>query len=81
MFRAVRSLSILVRLALLVGGVGLLTPAPVLAQGGCINGYIGGQWPCANVELISQVPNEDMGDMAANDLWGWTDPLLSLIHI
>ena len=75
MFRAVRSLSILVHLAFLVGGVGLLTPAPVLAQGGCINGYIGGQWPCANVELISQVPNEDMGDMAANDLWGWTDPL------
>ena len=35
MFRAVRSLSILVRrLALLVGGVGLLTPALVLAQGG-----------------------------------------------
>ena len=75
MFRAVRSLSFLVRFALLVGGGGLLATAPVLAQGGCINGYIGGEWPCANVELISQVPNEDMGSMAANDLWGWTDPL------
>lgn len=40
-----------------------------------MNGMVDGQWPCSNVELMAIVPNENTGGMAANDLWGWTDPL------
>ena len=57
-------------------GAGLGLPSEgLLAQGACINGMVDGQWPCSNVELLGHVPIEDTGGMAANDLWGWTDPL------
>jgi len=47
----------------------------LLAQGACVNGMVDGQWPCSNVELMGSVSIEETGGMAANDLWGWTDPL------
>jgi len=44
-------------------------------QGKCISGLVNDTWPCHKVELLSQVPNVMTGNMSANDLWGWTDPL------
>ncbi len=38
-------------------------------------GFVNETWPCHKVELLAQVPNVMTGDMTANDLWGWTDPL------
>lgn len=44
-------------------------------QGHCIGGFVNGEWPCHKVELLSHVPNSMTGNYAANDLWGWTDPV------
>lgn len=45
------------------------------SQGQCIGGMVNNTWPCENVELLAHVPNVMTGDLNANDLWGWTDPL------
>ena len=74
MFRAMRCLCSLVRLALLLGVSIHGVVGSLHAQGGCVNGLVNGEWPCSNVELMGQVSNEDTGGLAANDLWGWTDP-------
>jgi choice-of-anchor B domain-containing protein len=55
-------------------------PAPYNAMGytPCTNG-MAGIFPCSNVDLMSYLPLRDIGgtrsNSAANDIWGWTDPL------
>ena len=44
-------------------------------QGKCVAGMIDDTWPCSNVELMAHMPNLMTGGVAANDVWGWTDPL------
>ena len=44
----------------------------------CSGGFAG-PYPCANVDLLTHLPLADIGgtrsNSAANDIWGWTDPL------
>ena len=53
----------------------LLVPARPWLQGHCVGGLVDGTWPCHKVEMMAHVPNSMTGNMNANDLWGWTDPL------
>lgn len=41
----------------------------------CVSGMAAG-YPCRNIDLLSVVPPQELGDASAtlNDLWGWTDP-------
>lgn len=39
----------------------------------CVNGSAG-PFPCANIDLLSFIPLNDMGAREGNDVWGWTDP-------
>jgi choice-of-anchor B domain-containing protein len=49
-------------------GVEVSTPAP------CIAGFAG-PYPCENVDLAAVVPLAELGGVAGNDSWGWTDPV------
>lgn len=40
----------------------------------CVGG-MAGSYPCDNVDLMAFVPLATFGASAANDIWGWTDPL------
>ena len=60
MFRAMRCLCSLVRLALLLG-VSIHGVVGFSTLRGCVNGLVNGEWPCSKVELMGQVPNEDTG--------------------
>lgn len=44
-----------------------------LADVPCEDGFAG-PFPCDNVDLLSFVPNAELGGGNGNDLWGWTDP-------
>ena len=55
-------------------------PASLQALGSadCVDGFAG-PYPCKNVDLLAFMPLADIGgtrsNSAANDIWGWTDPL------
>ena len=49
--------------------------AQMAGQGKCISGLVNETWPCHRVEMMAHVPNVMTGGVAANDIWGWTDPL------
>ncbi len=53
----------------------LLIAQGLMGQGHCLGGLVNETWPCHKVELLSHVPNVMTGELTANDLWGWTDPL------
>jgi choice-of-anchor B domain-containing protein len=52
-----------------------LSTAQLAGQGKCISGLVNETWPCHQVEMLAHVPNVMTGGVAANDLWGWTDPV------
>ncbi|MEM6640551.1 MAG: choice-of-anchor B family protein [Pseudomonadota bacterium] len=39
----------------------------------CEAGFAG-PYPCNNIDLLSFLPNSDIGGGNGNDIWGWTDP-------
>ncbi|MBW3659205.1 MAG: choice-of-anchor B family protein [Actinobacteria bacterium] len=39
----------------------------------CTDGFAG-PYPCENVDLAAVVPLAELGGVAGNDSWGWTDP-------
>ena len=39
----------------------------------CVRGRAG-IYPCDKVDMMSQVPREELGLSFVNDIWGWTDP-------
>jgi len=49
-----------------------------MSASGCVGGLAGG-YPCNNVDLEAFMPLAEIGgtssNSAANDIWGWTDPL------
>ena len=52
--------------------------SPGLAQSPCVNGsanYNGTNYPCSNVDLLSTLGVNQVGNGDMNDIWGWTDPL------
>ena len=52
--------------------------SPGLAQSPCVNGsanYNGTNYPCSNVDLLSTLGVNQVGNGEMNDIWGWTDPL------
>ncbi|TDQ32706.1 choice-of-anchor B family protein [Zeaxanthinibacter enoshimensis] len=40
----------------------------------CEDGFAG-TYPCNGYDLIGRITLQDMGAIAGNDIWGWTDPL------
>ena len=40
----------------------------------CVRG-MAGEYPCKNIDLLSQVGLEELGLSYVNDTWGWTDPV------
>ena len=34
-----------------------------------------GIYPCSGYDLLGRIPLSAFGAMAANDIWGWTDPM------
>lgn len=41
----------------------------------CIDGLSDGKYACENIDLLSNLPLEELGeDQTIFDLWGWTDP-------
>lgn len=40
----------------------------------CENG-MAGIYPCNGYDLLGRIPLSDFGALAANDIWGWTDPM------
>ncbi|HEX2030941.1 MAG TPA: choice-of-anchor B family protein [Actinomycetota bacterium] len=71
---------LLVSLAvLLLASMPLAPPAaaqPSSTQGPieCTDGFAG-VYPCQDVDLLSFIPNGNLGGGTGNDVWGWTDPL------
>jgi choice-of-anchor B domain-containing protein len=54
--------------------------AGALGPTACTDGFAG-PYPCSNVDLLAYLPLSDIGgtrsNSAANDIWGWTDPVSS----
>ncbi|MBW3620255.1 MAG: choice-of-anchor B family protein [Actinobacteria bacterium] len=50
------------------------TPVEVPAPAACTSGFAG-PYPCENVDLAAVVPLAELGGVAGNDSWGWTDPV------
>jgi choice-of-anchor B domain-containing protein len=48
--------------------------APVLGVD-CSDAGLAGPYPCADVDLMAQLPHGDIGGGSGNDIWGWTDPV------
>lgn len=44
-----------------------------MAETPCVDGFAG-EYPCANVDLLSFLPLNSIGGGEGNDIWGWTDP-------
>jgi choice-of-anchor B domain-containing protein len=66
----------IVSLSLIPVGSPAAAQSPSGTQGPieCVNG-MAGVYPCDNVDLLSFVPNGNMGGGTGNDVWGWTDSL------
>jgi hypothetical protein len=58
------------------GGAPAPLPAPALTTtpAECLGG-MAGDFPCRGVRLHRRVPLGDLGGIAGNDIWGWTDSL------
>lgn len=50
----------------------VLISLSVFSQTPCENGFAG-EYPCHNVELLSNIPLSTFGATRGNDSWGWTD--------
>jgi len=66
------------KVAFALSGVGNVYDevAPLLdgrAEVPCTAG-VAGPYPCENVDLLGIVPLAELGGVAGNDSWGWTDP-------
>ena len=70
-----RGLNFLQGLCMALCCIGWLVPRDLACQGHCIAGFVNETWPCHKVEMMAHVPNVMTGEMTANDLWGWTDPM------
>jgi choice-of-anchor B domain-containing protein len=66
----------IVSLSLIPVGSPAAAQSPSGTQGPieCVDG-MAGVYPCENVDLLSFVPNGNMGGGTGNDVWGWTDSL------
>lgn len=49
-------------------------PYVLTAPTGCVDGFAD-IFPCSNVELLSHIPLEMIGNGSGSDSWGWVDPL------
>jgi choice-of-anchor B domain-containing protein len=49
------------------------TPVQAAAAATCVNG-LAGEFPCRNVDLLSNLPLSSMGGGNGSAGWGWTDP-------
>jgi hypothetical protein len=58
------------------GGAPAPAPAPALstAPADCVGG-MAGDFPCSGIRLHRRVPLGELGGVAGNDIWGWTDSL------
>lgn len=52
----------------------VIMEAATRAMQPCVAGMVG-DYPCLNIDLLSQVTLSELGGGSGADLWGWTDPM------